>query len=473
MSLFARLLGREEKAADFSALTFAQLFGSFTSKAGVGVSISSALGVSTVFACCRVLAEGIAQLPLKLFREKKDGSKELALDHPAYFLLSRRPNDWQTSFEWRETMMFHAILCQGGFTFISRDSRGRVLELLPLVPQNVRVVQDADRVVSYKVTDSRGLIADLPRENVIHLRGPSWDGTRGLEVITLARDAIGLSIAQEETLAKLHGNGTRPSGILSTDGKLQPDQIQRIKASWAETYAGSHNAFKTVVLDAGMKFSQMSLSPADTQSNEGRMAQIQEVCRFLRVFPQMIGYADKTATYASAEQFFLAHVIHSLGPWIERWEQALERDVLTRDEVEKGGLYVKLLTAGFLRGDSAGRSTLYKEAILNGWMTRNEVRHLEDLDPLDGLDEPLTPLNMGGGPPAPAVDNPKLDGPPAAAAPPPPKAKAQAAARRAALLEEKVGRVLSAANEGKLRDARDMVDEVLQQVDPEGTVADG
>lgn len=392
MSLFGRLLGRETKSTDFSALTWAALLGGQSSKAGASVSVTTALGVSTVFACCRVLAEGIAQLPLKLYREN-GRTKKLATDHPAYMVLSRRPNEWQSSFEWRETAMYHALLCKGSYTVISRDSRGRVLELLPIMPSSVVVVQDQQRVVAYKITDAKGIIAVLPRSSVLQVRGPSWDGLVGMEVVSLAREAIGLSIAAEETLAKLHTNGTRPAGVLSTDGKLTEEQLKRIKASWSEAYSGSANAFKTVVLDAGLKFSQMSLAPADTQTNESRRHQVEELARFFRVFPQMIGYADKTATYASAEQFFIAHVVHSLGPWIERWEQAIERDVLTREEVASG-LFPKLITAALLRGDNAGRAGLYKAGITDGWLTRNEARDREDLDPIGGLDEPLVPLNM-------------------------------------------------------------------------------
>lgn len=464
MSLFRTLLGGRgdlEQKADFTALTWAALFGGPPAKSGVSVSVDTSLRVTAVLGCCRVLAEGIAQLPLKLYREKDDGGKDVAKDHPLYTRLWRRPNDWQTSFEWRESMMLHAALTHGGFSYINRSSRtGEVLELVPIMPSSVRVLMDPQYNVTYQVSDREGLVATLPREKILHLRGPSWNTFSGLEMVTQAREAIGLSIAAEESLARLHSNGSRPSGILSTEQKLSPDALDRIKRNWQETYAGLQNNFRTVVLDAGMKFGQLSMNPVDSQTHESRKHQIEEVCRAFRVFPQMVGYADKTSTYASAEQFFLGHVTHSLGPWIERFEQVLARDLLTQKEVEQG-YFAKFNVAGLLRGDSKSRAEYYASGILNGWLSRNEARKTEDLDPVEGLDKPLVPLNMV------AHDAAK---PPGASA-----ADQKALARAIAIelgvpgLEEKIGRVLSARNEGNLKKARDLIDEVLKQVDAQAS----
>lgn len=407
MTIFRRLFGGETKTTDISALTWSALLGANTSKAGVNVNIDSALRVAAVFACVRVLSEGVAQLPFKLIREDADETKTLAKDHPLYPILFRRPNDWQTSMEWRETLVTHAALTHGGFNFINRGVDGRVLELIPLLPQNVKVRQAADWTVTYEVSDREGQVGTFGHDRILHLRGPSWLSYDGLDVLQTARDALGLAIAQDESLSRLHSNGARPSGLLSTDTKLDPKVLDRIKQQWQDTYSGLRNASKTLVLDGGWKYSAMAISPADAQSVESRKHQLEEVARFFRVFPQMIGHADKTSTYASAEQFFIAHVIHSLGPWIERLEQAVSRDLLTDAEV-RSGLYPKLMVAGLLRGDSAARSLYYKNGILDGWMTRNEARRLEDLNPLDGLDEPLQPLNMvpAGQAPPPAADAP-------------------------------------------------------------------
>lgn len=491
MRSLANLLGvggraPEGKTIDASALSWSSLLVGAQSKAGVPVTVDTALRVTTVLACCRVLAEGIAQIPLKLLREHDDGSKELAKEHPLYKVLWRKPNDWQTSFEFRESMMLHALLDQGGFAYINRVGNGKVKELLPILPGNISITQGKNWDLSITVSDQAGVIAQIPRKDLLIVRGPSWNGVTGMQMVAQAREAIGLAIATEESLERLHSNGVRPSGILSAPGELKKPQLDRLKESFMAGYAGLQNAFKTIVLDGGMTFSQMGLSPHDAQSETTRIRQVEEIARVFRVFPQLIGYADKTATYASAEQFFTAHVVHSLGPWIERWEQALTRDLLTDNEVD-AGFYPKFAVAGLLRGDAASRSTYYKNGIVDGWLTRNEARRLEDFDPLDGLDEPLQPMNMitpaqaqeshdakigGDTKPTDGADGAADDAQPGDADIGDAGAKFEAAlaALRADLdggLEAKAGRVISAKNETKLAQARDLVNEVLAEVDQE------
>lgn len=477
MSILERVLGGgsgETKVVDATNLLWQTLYGGPSAKSGVAVNVDSALRVTAVFACLRVLAEGIAQIPLKLIIEDDNGKKKLAKDHPLYRKLWRKPNDFQTSFEWRETKMVHAGLTHGGFDIISRSSRGEVLELLPVMPGNVRVVQSGDYKVSYEISDRNGSLRILPKASVLHLKGPSWNTYSGLEAIVQAREAIGLSIAAEESISRLHSNGARPSGIISTDQKLQPEAFDKIKRSIQEGYSGLQNAFKTMFLDAGMKFQQLSLSPVDSQTHESRKHQIEEVCRVFRVFPQMIGYGDKTSTYASAEQFFMAHVTHTLLPWAERFEQMLAVQLLTEEELDLG-YFPKFNLSGLLRGDAKSRAEYYASGIVNGWLTRNEARRLEDLDPLDGLDDPLVPLNMGStangqdGTDAGGIDgvNQKL----IRLVPQGLLATAIAEQLGLRVLEGKIGRVLSARNEGKLRDARTLIDEVIQQVEEEAAAA--
>jgi len=236
-SLASGLRRRETKAADVSGLTWSALFGQQNSRAGVSVNVDSALKVSTVFACLRVLADGIAQVPLKVYREKADGSKELAKDHPAYRLLSRRPNEWMTSFEFRQVMMFHAVLLGNGCAYIGR-LRGAPRELIPLVPGSFTIDQAADYTLTYRVTDLGGRTTVLPREDVFHLRGPSWTGTAGLDALQVAREAVGLAIATEQTHAALHANGTQPGGVLSVKGSLDDAARARLKEAWAQYQGG-------------------------------------------------------------------------------------------------------------------------------------------------------------------------------------------------------------------------------------------
>jgi HK97 family phage portal protein len=457
MSFLGRALARmETKNADVSAMIFASLFGGRTAKSGVAVNVDSALRVTTFLACARVISEGIAQLPLKLYKERKDGGRELATDHPLYTKLWRRPNDWQTSFEWRETTCMHAVVAKGGFGYVNRGmggASGKVLEILPIPPGAIRVRQTPLHEVLYDVSTSDGKTTTVPRNEMMHLRGPSWNTYSGLEMVEQAREALGLAIATEESQSRFHANGTRASGILSTEKTLDPGRKDAIKKSFAEGYAGLQNDYKTIVLDNGFKFDRMSTSPADAQTAQGRMFQVEEICRVLRVFPQMVGYTDKVPTFASAESFFLAHVIHTLGPWVERFEQVISRDILLPEEVD-AGYFAKFSVQGLLRGDAKTRAEFFASAVLNGWMTRNEVRQVEDLNPLPGLDEPLMPLNMSTPSAAAAAGvNQKA------------LAKAMAEYLGAPGLEDKIGRVISAQNEGKLQKARDLINEVLVQVD--------
>lgn len=379
---------REAKATDASALAWA--YGT-ASAAGVSVTVERALQVSTVLACARVISEGIAQLPCKLYREHDDGGKGPATDHPLYWLLYRRPNEWMTSFEFRELLSFHAVLTGAGYAYINRV-RGEVRELLPILPGNIRPRQDDGYGLTFEVADGKGLIGTFRRDQILYLRGPSWDSYRALDIVQSAREAIGLAIATEANQAKLFGNGSRPGGILSTDQPLQDTQIARIKQAWQAAYSGE-NQFKTAVLDNGFKWLPMAMTGVDAQQLESRRFQIEEICRAMRVFPQMVMSSDKTSTYASAEQFFLAHVIHSLGPWVERWEQVLSRDLLTPAEA-KSGLFPKLTVAGLLRGDIKARAEFYRTMSALAAMNPNEIRSLEDMNPYDGGDAYSRQVNI-------------------------------------------------------------------------------
>lgn len=381
-------LAREVKSVDASPLTWTALLGQPSSKAGVAVNVETALRVSTVFACCRVLAEGVAQLPLKLYRSGANESKKPATDHPLYDLLAVRPNDFMTSFEMRETMMYHAVLTGNAFAYVGRGGTERAIqEIIPLHGL-VRVDQDKQFNVTYWVAGPDGREVDYGPSEILHIRGPSWNGYLGMDVVRLAREAIGLAIATEETQGRLFSNGAAPGGVLSVDGSLSPESKVALKARIAEQQEGLHNRFKTLVLDQAAKWQSMAMTGVDAQQLETRRFQIEEVCRGLRVFPQMVMHSDKTSTFASAEQFFLAHVTHSLMPWITRWEQRLGLQIL----VDEPGLFAKFIVAALLRGDAVQRATFYEKALggarpETAYMTKNEVRSLEDLDPVEGGDK--------------------------------------------------------------------------------------
>ena len=267
MSILTTILGGAPRQR-MDSQELATLIWGRESKAGVQVDPASALRVATVFGACRVIAEDVSKVPLGLYQDQADGSKRKAVDHSLHNILARRPNSWMTSMEFRETLTYHAVLCQGGFAVVNRVG-GEVRELLPLVPGNVRVVQLSNWELAYEVAG----VGMLKQGEVFHVRGPSWSGVTGFELVRQASEAIGLAIATEESQARLHANGTRGSGLLSTDTKLTKDQIDRIRGQWQDAYGGVSNAMRTLVLDAGMKFTQMSMTGVDAQHLETRRSE--------------------------------------------------------------------------------------------------------------------------------------------------------------------------------------------------------
>lgn len=393
MAFWERIFGREKKLTSLDL--WRELYGGKETKSGQRVTTETALQVAAVFACLRVLADGISQVPLKLFQESGK-TRNPAKEHPLYRVLARRPNDWQTSYEWRETMMFHAGLCGRHVSFINRV-RGQVVELIPFEPHKVEVKRK-DYALTYEVTSDSGRKQVFPAESILHIRGPSWDSWNGLDVIRVAREAIGLGQAIEEQQAGFYSKGAQPSAVLSVDGKLTEDQYKKLKKWIDQEHAGARNSGVPMVLDNGAKWMQTSMAGADAQTLEQRKHQVEEICRAFRVMPIMIGLADKVATYASAEQMFLAHVVHTLSPWYSRLEQVLESSLLTDKEVADG-YYIKFVEEGLLRGSLDATAKFLQTMSGSGIMTRNEAREKLDMNPLPGLDEPLTPVNMVAGDP--------------------------------------------------------------------------
>jgi HK97 family phage portal protein len=384
--------GLDRKALDPAEDILRILRGGGDAKSGVSVTVESALGQATAFACGRVIAEGISQVPFKLFRKTQVGSRTVrrqAEDHPLYRILSRQPNDWMDSFQFRETLTFHAVFAHGGFAWVNRV-RGEIVELLPLMPSWVSVEQGADWKVVYRVRLPGGQELLLPPADMLHIRGPSWDGVDGMVAVRQLREALGLSIAIEESQSRLYANGARPGGILTVEDRIGDDAKKNLKTAIDQAFGGNQNAFKTAVLDFKAKWQPLAVTGVDGQLIQTRMHQIEEVCRGLRVFPQMIGHGGTQApTYASAEQFFIAHVVHTMGPWVNRWEMAVDR-LLGGDM----SLYSKLRIEGLLRGDATARANFYTKLFMVGALSPNDIRELEDQDPYEGGDEYRVPVNM-------------------------------------------------------------------------------
>ncbi|MBS1035384.1 phage portal protein [Gluconobacter cerinus] len=405
MGFWSRLIGLEQRSPKTGpAALFHEYFSGMPAKSGVAVSWESSLNVTTVLACARVIAEDVAGMPRGVYRRQAAERHPLPTD-PLQMLLDF-PNDWQTGEELVEQLTLHAVLTGDGIA-IKNMVRGEVRELLPVLPQWVTKQQSGNWIVGYKITLPDGgppILYD--RSAILHIRGPSWDGFQGLDIVRKAREAIGLAVALEESHAKLHRNGVQASGVYSVDGSLDEPQYKRLKAAIEQQIAGN-DQHSAIILDRGGKYTSNTMSGVDSEHVATRKLQIEEICRAMRVFPQMVGHSDKASTFASAEQFFLAHVKYTLLPWVRRWETGIRRDLITKNRPD---IYVKHNVASLERADIKTRYEAYQLAINAGWMLRSDARELEDMLPVAGINRPTLPLNTGvldgNGLPVPASEAP-------------------------------------------------------------------
>ena len=377
--------------------------------AGVSVSSKAALQVSTVLACVKVIADGCATPALNVFRESTGKRRELAVNIPEYRLLNRRPNEWQTSFEWRRMMTLHAALTGAGLSVKVRGDNRRVRELIPILPGRWDVRRISRYEVRYRCYDDFGMVGEFAPADVFHLPNLQWDWLNGMNAVHLAAQAIGLAIATERSQAKLHENGVRTTGAYAVDGNLSGEQYERLRQVLKRFAVGGDRAGEPLILDRSAKWIQHTLSGVDAQHVETRRLQVEEICRAYGVFPIMVGHADKTATFASSEAFFAAHVKHTLAPWHQAWTQRIDEMLLDGS----GPLWAEFATRYLLAGSMKDRSAWARTMAEMGIYTRNELRDEEGKDPLDGLDQPLTPLNMTGGNADEEPDEDSDDEPPA------------------------------------------------------------
>lgn len=392
MNLFGRLFGRKSAQPTYDQVADLIDGRGGRSVAGVYVSEKTALQTSAVLACVKVISEGCATPRLHVFRELKDGSREKAVNIPEYRLLSRRPNEWQTSFEWRQMMTLHACLSGYGLSIKVKSDNNRLLEFIPVEPGQWSVRRTSRYELIYTCWDEFGQIGEFTSDQVFLLKGMQMDWTKPLSPVSLARTAIGLAMATEKSQAAMHANSLRPSGMYSIDGALSPEQHERI-SGYLEKRAGSAKTGIPLILDRAAKWVSNTMTGVDAQHVETRRLQIEEVCRSWGVFPIMIGHSDKSATFASSEAFFAAHLIHTLAPWHARWTQGLDEFVLDGN----GPLFAEFDTRYMRAGSMKDRSQWARTMGETGIYTRNELREEEGKDPLPGLDTPLTPLNMTNG----------------------------------------------------------------------------
>ena len=388
LSRFGIFRGRDAPENRTAGSAYSFFLGNSTS--GKRVNERSAMQMTAVYSCVRILSEAVAGLPLQFYKYTESGGKEKAVEHPLYFLLHDEPNPEMTSFVFRETLMTHLLLWGNAYNQIIRNGKGEIIALYPLMPDRMKVDRDEHgqlyyeyMVTSEDVPSMKGTTVKLQPHDVLHIPGLGFDGLVGYSPIAMAKNAIGMAIACEEYGAKFFANGAAPSGVLEHPGTLKDPS--KVRESWQATFGGSANANKVAVLEEGMKYSPISISPNEAQFLETRKFQIDEIARIFRVPPHMVGDLEKSS-FSNIEQQSLEFVKYTLDPWVARWEQAMVRVLLTLEEKKK--YFIKFNVDGLLRGDYQSRMTGYATARQNGWMSANDIRELENLD--------LIPEEQGG-----------------------------------------------------------------------------
>lgn len=359
------------------------------SKAGPAVNLQSAMRVSAAFACMREISQGLAQVPFKVFKDY-----DAQRDHPVHKLLTRRPNAWQTGFEFMETIGLHASL-GNAYVYLNRY-RGKIAEMIVLNPSLVSAEQKEDWSITYKVRGRAGGQVEIPAYDIWHIRGPSWDGFLGLDILNIAKEALGLSIALEESVAGLHANGVRPSGTYSVEGTLGKEQYEQVSAWLKKQAAAGPGA--PAILDRNAKWLSQTMTSVDAQHKEMRQQAIEDACRFFGILPTIVGFTgDKANTYASAEVMENAHKVRTLGRWYKRVQDSADVNLLTEAELD-AGIYTKFVANALMAASATDRSNFYAKALGSGgspaFMTQDEIRQLEDLRPVGGEAAKLPPLQQ-------------------------------------------------------------------------------
>jgi len=395
---------RDKPKNSINGSSFNFLFGGTTS--GKAVNEKTSMQMTAVYSCVRILSEAIAGLPLHLYHYGENNNTLKAVEHPLYFLLHDEPNPEMTSFIFRETLMTHLLLWGNAYSQIIRNGKGDVIALYPLMPDRMSVDRDKSGNLFYQYTKRegdtntlKGSTVILDPSEVLHIPGLGFDGLVGYSPIAMAKNAIGMAIACEEFGASFFANGAAPSGVLEHPGSLKDPK--RVRETWQGQFGGSSNTGKVAVLEEGMKYTPISISPEQAQFLETRKFQINEIARIFRVPPHMVGDLEKSS-FSNIEQQSLEFVKYTLDPWVIRWEQSLSRILFNKEDKKK--YFIKFNVEGLLRGDYQSRMNGYATARQNGWMSANDIRELENLNKIsdeDGgnlylVNGNMLPLNMAG-----------------------------------------------------------------------------
>ncbi len=365
-----------------------------------------ALTYSAVWCAVRVISETLAGLPCILYRKNADGSKERATEDPRFQLVHQSPNPEQTAFEWFDTCTQHVLLWGNGYTEIFSDQMGQATSLELRLPDRVMLKRGENGRLTYEISEPADMV-DF--EDMLHVKGLSFDGLTGKSVVSYAAQSLGTAIAAEKHAGSVLANGGRPSGILSMPAGSKPlskEAREKFRREWDEQHGGSENAAKIAILHGGITYQQTAMSNEDAQFLESRKFSVTEIARWFRLPPHMLADLEK-ATFSNITEQSIEFVVYSMMPWIRRWETNLNRKLLMSNERE--GMFFEFLVDGLLRGKLSERYAAYATARNWGWLSINDIRKLENMNPIEDGDDYLHPLNMttvGEDPPMPQESAP-------------------------------------------------------------------
>jgi HK97 family phage portal protein len=396
------------------------IFASQRTTAGTVVTNEGALALSTVFACVRLIAGGVSMLPLKVYKRLDDG-EEVSRSHPLYNKLRYRPNPMMTAASFRWAMQAHMLLWGSAYAEIERNQANQPLNLWPIHPSKVRVVVDGSTKV-YMVRGADGTEKPHPPDSILHLMLHTLDGYTGMSVLQYARQSMGLGLAAEEFGARFFGGGSRLSGVLKHPAALSDGASARLRASWEQIHGGLANSHKVAILEEGMDFAAMSVPPNDAQFLETREFQVEEIARWFGVPPHLVGHTSKSTSWGSGiEAQNIGFLQYSLDPWLNVWEETLAWELFG----DRSDHFCQFERKGLLRADVASRYQAYAVGREKGWLSGNDIRRLEGMNPASGLDVYLVPRNMAPADRLNELIDAEVAPKPAPAPPPPPAPPAE------------------------------------------------
>ena len=355
-----------------------------TAESGEQVNEKSALQISTVYACVRLLANSVAQLPLHLYKIEDEEHSVKAVDHPLYNVLYRQANPEMSRFSFMEVMMTQLLLWGNAYAQIVRDGRNNILGLYPLLPENVEIDRDDKGRLYYiyhaytnEVPGETNKDIIFKREEILHILGLSFNGLVGFSPIAMMKNTLGTAIAVEKYGSTFFKNGAQPTGVLEFPGLVEDPE--KVREDWSKIYGGAGNAHKVAILESGMTYKPISLPPEDSQFLSTREFGVEDICRIFQVPPHMV-QSLKRATFSNIEHQSIDFVVHTLDPWLVCIEQAIVKDLLMDNE--KDVYYPKFNVDGLLRGAIESRMRAYSVGITNGFLSPNEARKKENMPPI-------------------------------------------------------------------------------------------